>query len=40
MAAYAALTGQSVPTSIGTGFTVINADNVDDDATAKFIYSE
>ena len=40
MVAYAALTGQSVPTSIGTGFTVINADNVDDEATAKFIYSE
>lgn len=40
MAAYAALTGQSVPTSIGTGFTVINADNVGDEATAKFIYSE
>lgn len=40
MAAYAALTGQSVPTSIGTGFTVINADNVGDPDIAKFIYSE
>ncbi len=40
MAAYAALTGQSVPTSIGTGFTVINADNVGDENIAKFIYSE
>ncbi len=40
MAAYAALTGQSVPTAIGTGFTVINADNVDDPDIAKFIYSE
>ena len=40
MAAYAALTGQSVPTSIGTGFTVINADNVGDEDIAKFIYSE
>jgi ribose transport system substrate-binding protein len=40
MAAYAALTGQSVPTSIGTGFTVINADNVDDPDIAKFIYAE
>ena len=40
MAAYAALTGQSVPTSIGTGFTVINKNNVNDEATAKFIYSE
>ncbi|EAR51805.1 ribose ABC transporter, periplasmic binding protein [Oceanicola granulosus HTCC2516] len=40
MAAYAALTGQSVPTSIGTGFTVIDADNVGDEDIAKFIYSE
>ncbi|RMC37810.1 ABC transporter substrate-binding protein [Paracoccus alkanivorans] len=40
MTAYAALTGQSVPTSIGTGFTVINADNVNDDEIAKFIYAE
>jgi len=40
MAAYAALTGQSVPISIGTGFTVINADNVSDESIAKFIYSE
>ncbi|MEM8663014.1 MAG: ABC transporter substrate-binding protein, partial [Pseudomonadota bacterium] len=31
MAAYAVLTGQSVPVSIGTGFTVINADNVNDE---------
>ncbi|NDW04784.1 ABC transporter substrate-binding protein [Jiella pacifica] len=40
MTAYAVLTGQSVPTTIGTGFTVIDADNVDDEAIAKFIYSE
>ncbi|WAP69103.1 ABC transporter substrate-binding protein [Jiella pelagia] len=40
MTAYAVLTGQSVPTAIGTGFTVIDADNVDDEAIAKFIYSE
>lgn len=40
MAAYAVLTGESVPTTIGTGFTVINADNVDDENIAKFIYSE
>ena len=40
MAAYAALTGQSIPTSIGTGFTVIDAGNVDDEDIAKFIYSE
>jgi ribose transport system substrate-binding protein len=40
MTAYAVLTGQSVPTSIGTGFTVINADNVGDGNIAKFICSE
>ncbi|MEM7710931.1 MAG: substrate-binding domain-containing protein, partial [Pseudomonadota bacterium] len=40
MAAYAVLTGQSVPVAIGTGFTVIDADNVDDEDIAKFIYSE
>ncbi|MDJ1006290.1 MAG: ABC transporter substrate-binding protein [Paracoccaceae bacterium] len=40
MAAYALLTGNSVPVSIGTGFTVINADNVNDPDIAKFIYSE
>lgn len=40
MAAYAVLTGNSVPVSIGTGFTVINADNVNDPEIAKYIYSE
>ncbi len=40
MTAYAVLTGESVPTTIGTGFTVIDASNVDDEAIAKFIYSE
>ena len=40
MAAYAVLTGNSVPTTIGTGFTVINAENVDDENIAKYIYSE
>lgn len=40
MAAYALLTGNSVPTSIGTGFTVINAGNVNDPEIAKYIYSE
>ncbi len=40
MAAYAALTGQSIPTSIGTGFTVIDADNVNDPEIEQFIYSE
>lgn len=40
MTAYAALTGQSVPPLIGTGFTLITADNVDDPEVQKFVYSE
>jgi len=38
MAAYAHLTGNSIPTSIGTGFTVITKDNVADPKVARFIY--
>jgi len=40
MAAYAHLTGQSVPTSIGTGFTVMDKTNVDQPEVARFIYKE
>jgi ribose transport system substrate-binding protein len=40
VAAYAHLTGQSIPTSIGTGFTIIDAENVDDPEVAKYIYSD
>lgn len=40
MSAYAHLTGQSVPPLVGTGFTVITKDNVDDPEIAKFIYSD
>jgi len=40
MAAYAHLTGQSVPTSIGTGFTVMDKSNIDNPAVARFIYKE
>ncbi|MFK7893191.1 MAG: ABC transporter substrate-binding protein [Granulosicoccus sp.] len=40
MTAYAHLTGQSVPPMIGTGFTVITADNVGDPEVARFIYSD
>jgi ribose transport system substrate-binding protein len=40
VSAYAHLTGQSIPTMIGTGFTVIDKSNVDDPETAKFIYSD
>jgi ribose transport system substrate-binding protein len=38
MAAYAHLTGNSIPTSIGTGFTVITKDNYSDPKVARFIY--
>jgi ribose transport system substrate-binding protein len=40
VAAHAALTGASIPTSIGTGFTVIDKANVDDPAVHRFIYSD
>lgn len=40
MSAYAYLTGMPVPISIGTGFTVIDAANVDDPETIKYIYSD
>lgn len=40
VAAYSVLTGNSVPVSIGTGFTVINAGNVNDPEITKYIYSE
>ena len=40
VSAFAHLTGQSVPTSIGTGFTVIDKANVADPNVAKHIYSD
>lgn len=40
MTAHAHLTGQSVPPKIGTGFTVITADNVDEPEIARYIYSD
>ncbi|MBV9643920.1 MAG: substrate-binding domain-containing protein [Verrucomicrobia bacterium] len=40
VAAYAHLTGQSVPTLIGTGFTVIDKSNIDDPNVKRFIYSD
>ena len=40
VSAYAHLTGQSIPTLIGTGFTVIDKSNVSDPEVAKYIYSE
>ncbi len=39
MSAFAHLTGQSVPTLIGTGFTVMTKDNIDDPDIAKFLYT-
>lgn len=40
VSAYAHLTGQSIPTAIGTGFTVIDKTNVKDPNVAKYIYSD
>jgi ribose transport system substrate-binding protein len=40
VSAYAHLTGNSIPVSIGTGFTIITADNVSDPEVAKYIYSD
>jgi len=38
IAAYAHLTGNSIPTSIGTGFTVMDKSNIDKPEVAKFVY--
>jgi ribose transport system substrate-binding protein len=38
-AAYAHLTGQSIPPLIGTGFTVIDKANVDDPEVKRFVYT-
>lgn len=40
VSAYAHLTGQSIPTAIGTGFTILDAGNIDDPEAARYIYSE
>ncbi len=40
MTAFAAVTGESVPIRIGTGFTVMDADNIDDPEIRKFVYSD
>jgi ribose transport system substrate-binding protein len=39
MCAYGLITGEGAPLSIGTGFTVINAGNIDDPVIRKYIYS-
>lgn len=40
VSAFAHVTGQAIPVAIGTGFTVIDKENVDNPDVAKFIYSE
>ncbi len=40
VAAHAILNGQSIPTSIGTGFTVMTRDNIDDPAVNAYLYSD
>ena len=40
MAAYAHLTGNSVPVKIGTGFTIIDKSNAADPEIAKYVYSD
>jgi ribose transport system substrate-binding protein len=38
MAAYAQVTGNPVPTTIGTGFTVMTAANIDDPKVSRYLY--
>ena len=40
MTAYAVLMKQSVPISIGTGFTVMDKSNIDDPEVSKYVYSD
>jgi ribose transport system substrate-binding protein len=40
VAAHAVLNGQSIPTAIGTGFTVMDKANIDDPKVAQFLYSD
>lgn len=40
VSAHAYLTGNSIPVAIGTGFTIMDASNIDDPEVAKFLYSE
>lgn len=40
VAAYAHLTGNSIPVAIGTGFTIMDKNNIDDPEVAKYLYSE
>ncbi len=40
ISAYAHLTGNSIPVKIGTGFTIMDASNIDDPDVAKYVYTE
>ncbi|MFM2356911.1 MAG: hypothetical protein RLZZ528_2647 [Pseudomonadota bacterium] len=40
VSAFAHLTGNSIPVSIGTGFTIMDASNIDDPEVSKYLYSE
>lgn len=40
VSAFSHLTGNSIPVSIGTGFTIITKDNVTDPNVAKYVYSD
>ena len=40
MVAYGHVTGNPVPVSVGTGFTVMTADNIDDPDISKYVYSD
>jgi len=40
VAAHAVLSGQSIPTSIGTGFTVMDKSNIADPMVSKYLYSD
>jgi ribose transport system substrate-binding protein len=40
VSAYAHLTGQSIPVSIGTGFTIMDKTNIEDPEIAKYVYSD
>ncbi|MAH63865.1 MAG: sugar ABC transporter substrate-binding protein, partial [SAR324 cluster bacterium] len=40
MTAYAVLMKQSVPISIGTGFTVMDKSNISDPEISKYVYSD
>ncbi len=40
VSAVAHLTGNSIPVSIGTGFTIMDKTNIDDPNVAKYLYSE